>query len=268
MKEVADQPSRRAGRYELAGRRRALAIAGRMGTAVRLARQRAKLSQTQVAARAGLTQTTISVLERGRGTGAGLETWAVVAAALGEQLAAFLEGASGADQPRDVVHIRGQSALITFAAPGGWRGLPEFAVDPGSPRSRSIDVALIRPASREAIVAEIWDWFDDVGAGLRSLDGKVVALTNLLIARQHPGDVPWVVRSLYVVRGTKRNHELLNKYGPVFAARFGGSSRVWLSALTDPKQRLPAGDGLLWSDRADATLRPSRLRRGASGGPG
>ena len=238
-----------------------------MGTAVRLARQRAKLTQTQVAARAGLTQTTISVLERGRGAGAGLETWAVVAAALGEQLAAFLEGASGADQPRDVVHIRGQSVLITTASPGGWRGLPEFAVDPGT-RSRSIDVVLIRPASREAIVAEIWDWFDDVGAGLRSLDSKVAALRLRLPGARDPAAEPWVVRSLYVVRGTKRNHELLNKLGPVFAARFGGSSRGWLRALTDPEKRLPAGDGLLWSDRADATLRPSRLRRGASEEPG
>lgn len=261
MNDVALQPDRRAGRHELAGRRRALAIAGRLGTAVRQARHAAKLTQSEVAARAGLTQTSISLLERGRGTGAGLETWSVVAVALGEQLAAFLEHASGADQPRDIEHIRRQSALITIASRGSWQGLPEFAVDPGSPRSRSIDVALIRPATREAIVAEIWDWFDDVGAGLRSLDGKVTALQLRLAHGPNPGAGSWVVRSLYVVRSTKRNHELLNKLGPVFAARFGGSSHAWLSALTDPEQRLPPGDGLLWSDRAAATLRPSRLRR-------
>ncbi len=147
MNDRPDQPSRRAGRYELAGRRRALAIAVRLGMSVRHARQAANLTQAQVAARAGVTQTSISLLERGRGTGTGLETWAAVAAALGDQLAAFLEHASGAEQPRDIEHIRRQSGLITTAAPGGWRGLPEFAVDPGSPRSRSIDVALIRPAT-------------------------------------------------------------------------------------------------------------------------
>ncbi|MGH7125132.1 MAG: hypothetical protein ACREFI_12220 [Stellaceae bacterium] len=201
----------------------------------------------------------VSLLERGRGAGASINTWARVMAAAGEQLVAFAEHAPGAERPRDIEHVKRQSSLIAFAIPGGWRALPELAIDPASPRSRSIDVALVRAATHEAVVAEIWDWFDDVGAGFRSLDAKRQTLIQRLEAESRGGD-PWTVRALYVVRDTRRNHALLAEARALFAARFPGSPQAWLKALTQPECRLPDGDGLLWSDRSGTILRASRLR--------
>jgi len=159
-----------------------------MGTALREARLATGLDQAEVASRSGLSQVHISRLEHGTQDGASLRTWACVASAVGQQLVVFLEDAPGAGRPRDLEHLRRQNALIEAVRPGGWRSLPEFAVDSVSHRSRSIDVALLQPTTGEAVVAEIWDWLDDVGAGLRSLDSKVAALTNRLALRQHPGD--------------------------------------------------------------------------------
>ena len=135
-----------------------------------------------------------------------IETWARVAAAVGDQLVGFLELAPGATPPRDIEHLRRQSALIAAAAAGGWTALPELAIDPGAIRSRSIDVALIRRAAARPSLVEVWDWFDDVGASLRGLDAKVEVLDIPL--RDEPingaeglaGRDAWRVRGLFVVR--------------------------------------------------------------------
>ena len=250
----------RAGSHARAGRARAATVAVRLGTALRDARQAGALSQVQVAERAGLSQPFISYLERGHGTSASIETWSCVAAAVGEQYVGFLERAPGAGRPRDLEHLRRQSALIALARAGGWAALPELAIDPGNARSRSIDVALIRRARGEAIAAEIWDWFDDVGAGMRGLDAKTTALAARLAAEPPPPTGAWSVRGLYVVRDTRRNRALVGELRPLFAARFPGSAAGWLAALGDPDCPVPGGAGLLWSG-SGAALRVSRLGR-------
>ena len=197
----------------------------------------------------------MSYLERGLGAGTTLDTWSRVAAAVREQLVGFLEHAPGASLPRDIEHLRRQGALIRIASVGGWVAIPELAIDRDIVRSRSIDVALARPASREVIVVEIWNWFEDVGGALRGLDGKLSAVGS----RLGPGN-QWHVRGLFVVRDTRRNRALITELRPLFVARFGASSGAWLKALTDPAAPLPEGDGLLWSDRAGTALKASRLR--------
>jgi transcriptional regulator with XRE-family HTH domain len=253
-------PRRRASQFEIAGHERAKVIALRTGVALRDVRRSLGLKQAEVGRRAGISQVHVSRLEHGSEIGASLDTWARVAAAVGEQLVTFIEHVPGSDQPRDLQHVRRQSALVTIAAKGGWRALPEFAIDEGKSRSRSIDVALIRPETREAVVAEIWDWFDDVGSGLRSLDGKVAGLSSRLARAGGLTGAPWRVGALYIVRDTRRNRRLIAELGGLFAARFRGSSHGWLSALTNPDRAVPLEAGLLWSDQAGLALRPSRLR--------
>ena len=249
----------RASQFEIVGRQRARVIALRTGVALRDARRSLGLNQAEVGRRSGISQVHVSRLEHGAGDRASLETWSRVAAAVGEQLAAFLERAPGANQPRDLEHLRRQSALVKIAAKGGWQAMPEFAIDQGSTRSRSIDVALIRPPTREAIVVEIWDWFDDVGSGLRGLDGKITGLSSRLAQPSTSGGVAWTVRALYIVRDTRRNRQLVRELSGLFGARFRGSSAAWLQALTDADHKLPLEPGFLWSDRAGLALRPSRL---------
>jgi transcriptional regulator with XRE-family HTH domain len=195
-----------------------------------------------VAERAGLSQPFISHLELGRGTDMSIETWAIVAAVLGEQLAAFLERAPGADPPRDIEHLRRQQLVIQRASRGGWTAQPELTIDEGVVKSRAIDVVLTRPLRREAVAVEVWDLLTDVGAAMRSLDGKVATLGRRLANSQ------WAVRGLWMVRGTHRNHALVAEFRSVFAARFPASSAEWLKALADPTTAMPGQDGLCWTD--------------------
>lgn len=213
-----------------------------------------------VADRAGVSQAWLSRMERGLGRTASLETWASVAAAVDRQLAAFLEHAPGADRPRDYEHLKRQQLVIETATRGGWQAIPELAIDPAWTHSRSVDVLLERLSSRESIVVEVWDFFDDVGAAVRGLDGKIAALERMHQQRQAAGGHAWAVRGLFVVRGTRRNRALVQEFRTLFASRFHASSGDWLAAIQDPTRRLPPGDALLWTDVAGTRLIPARLR--------
>jgi transcriptional regulator with XRE-family HTH domain len=252
--------ARRAGMHARRGRIRARAVAARLGTGLRESRLASQMTQAQLADRAGVSQAWVSLIERGRGHAASIETWSVLAASVGEQFVGFLEGIPGSDRPRDIEHLRRQSALIEIAQGGGWTALPEMAIDPSGARSRSVDVGLIRPARSEAVVTEIWDWFDDVGGGFRSLDGKVGTLrSRLATGAATPPTGGWTVRGLYIVRDTHRNRHLVRELSALFAARFRGSSTGWLAALSQPGRAMPNADGFLWSTSVGTTLRPIRL---------
>jgi transcriptional regulator with XRE-family HTH domain len=198
-------------------------------------RLRAGLRQADVAERARLSQSLVSWLERGRGSDTSIETWAIVAAAVGEQLAASMERVPGADPPRDLEHLRRQRLVIQLASRGGWTAQPELAIDEGVVRSRAIDIVLSRPRRQEAVAVEVWDLLTDVGAAMRSLDGKVATLGRRL------SNPPWAVRGLWVVRGTR---SLVAEFRSVFAARFPASSAEWLRALAEPTTPMPGQHGL------------------------
>ena len=252
MLDMADPlpgPSRRLRREAAA---RVDYLARRLGTALRYARLAAGLSQRHVAAKVGLSQQEVSRLELGRGTDAGLDTWAALAMAVGLQLAAFLERAPGASLPRDIEHLRRQDLVIRTSAPGGWDPLPEDLLPDGTPHPRSIDVSLVRPRRREAAVIEVWDLILDGGAAMRGLEGKVLAVRE----RLGPG---WNVQGLLLVRGTRRNHSLVGDLAALFAARYPASSQAWLRAVADPDAPLPTAGGFAWTDVAGTRLIAARL---------
>lgn len=240
---------------ELRGRLRAADVARRLGVGVRDARLRPGRLQREVAAEAGISQNWLSMLERGKGGGASLETWAAVSAAVDEQIVAYLERAPGATLPRDHAHLKGQELVIRTARPGGWRPMPEALLDPLAFRSRSVDVLLARGHGEEVAVVEIWDWFDDVGAALRSLDGKVEAA-----GRQEP-EAAIKTAGLWVVRATRRNRDLVADLHALFAAKFPAPSAGWLRALRDPDAAMPVENGFLWADVGATRLFGARLRR-------
>ena len=207
------------------------------------------MSQAEAATRARISQARWSELERGLGANAPIELWAVVAAAVGVQLAAFLEAVSGANLPRDMEHLRRQSAVAGRAAAGGWSPAPEMPVTRGG-TGRVIDVLLTRASCREAAVVEVWDLLLDVGAAFRSFDDKLAAVRTRL-----PG---WTVSGAWVLRGTRRNRGLVAELAPLFAARFPADGMTWLAALDEPTSALPADAVLLWTDAASTALAPWR----------
>jgi transcriptional regulator with XRE-family HTH domain len=234
---------------------RAQKVAKRLGVSLRDARQAAGLTQRQLADRAGVSQPEIVRLEAGDGWDTGIDTWAACAAGTGTQVAAFLERMPGADLPRDIEHLRRQNLVIRESAPGGWHPLPEALLPDGTLHPRSIDVHLTREPRREVAVVEIWDLILDGGAAMRGLEGKVQTL------RERLGQ-PWNVQGLLLVRGTRRNRDLVRELVPLFAARYPASSEAWLRAFRDPETPLPSAGGLAWTDVKGDTLIPSRLRTG------
>jgi transcriptional regulator with XRE-family HTH domain len=232
---------------------RAEYLSRRLGTALRDGRQAAGLTQRALASLVGLSQQEVSRLETGRGSPTGLDTWAKLATTVGLQLAAFLERAPGADLPRDIEHLRRQNLVVLESTPGGWHPRPEALLPDGTPHPRSIDVHLVRERRREAAIVEIWDLILDGGAAMRGLEGKVQTV------RERLGPA-WNVQGLLLVRGTRRNRNLLRSLAPLFAARYPASSDAWLRALRHPDAPLPTEGGLAWTDVAGRRLIAARPR--------
>ncbi len=230
---------RRAGTARIAGRLRSQSLAKRIGIGLRESRLALALTQAAASDRASVSQAYWSALEHGSATTATLETLAACAAAVDTELAAFLQARPGADLPRDIVHLRGQAAIVREATSGGWRAGVEVPIDPEARRSRSIDVALERKSGREIAVVELVNLIADGGQDLRGLSDKVSA-----IRRQRPDAR---VAGLLAVRATGRNRALIAELAPVIDARFPASSLAWLNALRDPATSMPDGDGLVWA---------------------
>ena len=254
--DAPDAPvrQRRATDVVLRGRRRAAELSRRLATALREARLAAGLTQAEAAARARISQAQWSRLERATSEAqrAGVEEWAVAAEAVGLRLAAFMERASGATLPRDIEHLLRQNAVVSRGRPGGWLPAPEMPLDIGA-GGHVVDVMLTRAVRREATVVEIWDWLDDVGAALRSFDEKVAA-----VRRQLSG---WHVQGTWVMRGTRRNRDLVRGLGALFAARFPADGEAWLRALDDPNVRLPDQLAIVWTPSASPDLQARPRRR-------
>jgi transcriptional regulator with XRE-family HTH domain len=249
-----DKPAavRRTTAAQRTGAARASYVARRVGTGLREARLARGLRQQDVADRAGISQSYLSDLERGRQPGASLQVLANCAASVDAQLAAFIEGHPGAEAPRDLEHLRRQAMLVQYAARGGWSGATEALVG-DLPRPQSIDVLLTRPARREACVTEIWNWLPDGGDAIRGLDRKVLATR----ARLGPD---WRVQGLLLMRRTRRNQVLVREISPLLHAHFPASSAGWLAALRDLGVAMPDGDGFAWTTVDGKRLILARLR--------
>ena len=220
------------------------------------ARTGRRQTQQQASQRAGISQGTWSGLERegdGRTT---LAVWARAAFAVGASLDAYLRRASAADQPRDAVHLRNQERVIRTALAGGWRSLPEAPIDREARTSRAADVVLMRGS--EYALVEVWDWFDDVGAALRELDRRLDALERFAIARMIDDSMPRAA-GCWMIRATQRNRRLVREHRHLFRARFAGSSRAWLAALTTHGTAMPTEPAILWATVGGERLYPARL---------
>lgn len=250
---MPDRQRRRAGASRIEGRARAVGVVRRVGVGLRESRIASGLTQAEASDRAGVSQPFWSRVERGLTTAVSIETLASCAAAVGVQLAGFIEARPGSDLPRDIEHLRRQELVIAFAGPGGWTGQPEVGIDPAAPRSRSIDVLLSRIRAAEIAVVEIEDLLTDGGGAMRGLADKVAA-----VRRTSATDVR--VAGLLILRATARNRATMHELDAVFATRFPASSADWLQALANPRSPMPSGDGVVWSSVDGTRLMAVRRR--------
>ncbi len=165
--------------------------------------------------------------------------------AIDTDLRAYLERVSGAEQPRDVVHLRHQELVARTATPGGWQPLVEHGLG-------SAGVAdLVIARTDERALVEVWDLLMDVGDAFRSWDRKLERLAAEDEDR---------VSGCWALRATRRNRELIIDHATVFNARFPGSGSAWMAAMASANQPMPDEPALLWVNVRGDRLFPARRR--------
>ena len=235
--------------------RRNLEQLARAGGEVREGRRRKRLTQKQLGDRVGLSQATISRVERGHGGGLTMDAWQRIGLAVDRPLVVtFQRDTTG--ETADAGHLAIQELVMRLGRGAGYAASFELPTRPAEPW-RSADVGLRDDTRRRLILAECWNTIGDVGAATRSSERKRADAEALAAARW--GEEPATVGVVWVVRATARNRALVARYPEVFAARFPGSSSGWARSLTTggPSPRDP---GIVWCDVACARIYPWRRR--------
>jgi hypothetical protein len=190
-----------------------------------------------------VTQSTISVIERGMGGSLSIDVWQRLGLVLDRPVRVEL-AADRLAEPADAGHLRIQELVLRVARGAGFGAGFEVPTRPLDP-SRSSDIGLRDDRRRHLLLVECWNTIGDVGAAARSTSRKVAEAEAYAVAIA--GARPYRVASCWVVRATARNRALVSRYPEVFRGRFPGSSAGWVRALTDgsPPPREP---GLVWCD--------------------
>ena len=234
-------PGVRRGEVSVEAARRWTERRSRIGEQVAAMRRRRGWTQAQLARRAGLGRNVVARIERAEGR-LDLELLERVSIVLGVPLNLSL-GRDPREDVSDAGHLAMQELVLRLGRSNGFDRQFELATRPAEPW-RSADVVLGSDARRTLVDIECWNTIGDLGASTRSSTRKQAELDQLAVARWGEDGRASMV---WVVRDTARNRALVARYPEVFAARFPGSSRAWLRALTAGGP-IPAEPGLVWCD--------------------
>jgi hypothetical protein len=247
----------------LLGNVEARTIAARVGATFRDARRARRLTQSQVGQVVGVHQSRISQLELGRGLGSPMGLWIAVGLAVGSPMAVGTSRSIDAE-PRDAGHLAPQETNLRLAREHGVGGTFELPTRP-APNAPSIDVGLHDNRHRTLTVVEIWNRLDDLGAGVRSFNRKLLEAGELAVNAGGDGDA-YRVAGCWVLRATAANRRLVARYPSIFAAQFTGSSRAWVRTLTTGAPA-PTEAGMVWIDLAGKRVFEVRRAHGTDPEP-
>lgn len=230
----------------------------RIGDEIRSMRTRRDWTEAELAERAGLGRMVISRAERGEAR-IDLDALQRIALAFGRTLTVTF-GRDPLEQPADAGHLAMQELILRLARAPGYRTGFELPTRPAEPW-RSIDIGLRDDRHRRLLIVECWNTIGDIGGAARSSERKRADAERL--ASGWWGTDPHGIHLIWVVRDTARNRRLIASYPEVFAARFPGSSRAALGALTGPEAPAPPdAPSLVWSDLHATRLFAWRRRGG------
>ncbi len=232
-------------------------VAGSLGHVVRTGRKRMRITQRELSNRVGVDPTRISQIELGKGDGAPLRLWIAIGLALQRPLAvAFTRPLGETRDPSDAGHLAMQECLLTLAKQTGRAAMFELPTRPADP-SRSIDVCVRDARHRVLIIEEAWNTFGDVGAAARSTARKRVEAADL--AATIDNGPPYRVASVWVVRPSATNRNLVARFPSIFSSACPGSSCGWTRALLST-DAAPEDPGLVWLDPASGLITEWRHR--------
>jgi transcriptional regulator with XRE-family HTH domain len=211
----------------------------RIGRVVRALRHRRGWRQSDLARRAGVSQASVSRLERGGWDGLSWATIRKIASAAGVTLDVRAQWRGGElDRLLDADHAALASWFVGWLESLGWLAAVEVTYSRYGERG-SIDVLAFHPASAALLVVEIKTLIVDAQGLLRPIDVK------LRLARHVASGLGWrprLVVGCLVVAGERTNRRRVEAHAPLFA-RFSlrhHAARRWLRSPV-----LPAPSGLL-----------------------
>lgn len=211
-------------------------VAFDLGLRLRRARFQVGMTLDEVAASTGVSRSTQSRMELGRGASVPLATWVTVAGAVGLDLVPATVIDAGA-LPAAFIRLaaRGGWAATRVGPDGAWLDRPARPGHPGIPRVQA-------PAER--VVVRVVRIVTDIGAERRRLQAQ------LRDARQD-GPAGVVMEGLLVVVRASNNIRRLGR--PVNLRR---SSARWIMAMASPTALMPPLSSLVWITPTGSHLLP------------
>jgi transcriptional regulator with XRE-family HTH domain len=242
---------------EVQAQRESARIAATLGSDLRRARTRRRITQKALGARVGLGQGRISDLERGHGATAPLDTWIALGIAIDRPLAVSFSRDIEPPEPRDAGHLAAQELVLSLARRLGRRADFELPSRPTDP-ARAIDVAIRDDGARVIVIVEIWNRLDDLGAAARATTRKVSEAEGPAVLAAGDGP-PYRVAACWLLVDTAANRTLVARYPEILKSRFPGSSSGWVRCLTEGLPP-PTHPGLAWVDPRSHRIVPLRHR--------
>ena len=225
----------------------------RLGTAIRLLRQRRGLTQAALARRAGVSDSTVSRIERGHLDSFGVRTIRSVAHVLDIRVDIVPRWRAG-DLDRLLNHRH--SALHELVARWFGRELPGWVLAPEVSFSiygerGVIDILAWHPGRRALVIIELKTDIVDVNDLVGSMDRRRRLAPTIAAER---GWDPATVSAWVIVAPSRTNRRRVAAHEAILRAAFPADGRTVRSWLRDPREAVAALS--FWSDSHGETVRP------------
>lgn len=204
----------------------------RIGLSLRALRIRRRMTQAELAARAGVSRAAIARLERGGADGVTFRALARVTTALGASVnVRVLWQGEGLDRLLDTAHATITDTVLRLLRDEDWEVATEVTFNEYGERG-AIDILAFHPASRSLLVIEIKSVVPDLGEMLATLDRKVRLAAK--VARDR-GWHPDTVSRMLVLPDDRTARRRVEQHASTFATALPNrtaASRRWLRKPT------------------------------------
>lgn len=207
----------------------------RVGRSLRVLRRRQSLRQRDVAEAAGVSQPTISAIERGCWSAMPLRALRAAFGVLEADIDVVIRYRGGEiDRLLDEGHAAVVGAVATTLRDLGWRVEVEVSFNHFGDRG-SIDLLAYHPGTRTLLIVEAKTEIASAEETLRRLDVKVRIAPLLAVERF--GEKPARVTGLLAVRSSTANRQRVARLEPLFGPAFplrGRAAAAWLRSPGSP----------------------------------
>ena len=209
----------------------------RIGRIARALRHRLSLRQRDVAARAGTSQSMVSLVERGRLDEVSLPTTRRILRSLEADIVLVVRWRGGdVDRLLDRAHAGLGERVTHLSTENGWEVMPEVTFSEFGERG-SIDILAWHPASRVLLVIELKSELTSIEETLRRHDVKVRLAPK--IAQERWGWRPLTVARLLVFRDSRTARHHVGLHPALFASLYPDRNVAIRAFLRNPSSGPP-----------------------------